>query len=152
MKRFVILAALAAVIVSCSAPTKLVNSATYKNVNFQPVAAVFADLEVAPKKISYFMMPSNSVTIGGYDNVVSSAIREALLANGDADVLIGLETQVKYSSDGSIESITVSGYPARYTNFRNPGDDYLKEIASRQQESREKSSDTPFLGKLKFGK
>lgn len=130
MKKLTILAAMALIIASCSAPTRLVNSATYKNISFQPVAAVFADLDVSPKKISHFMIPSNSVAIGGYDNVIATAVREALIANGDADVMIGLETQVKYASDGSIESVTISGYPAKYTNFRSPGDDYLKEIAN----------------------
>ena len=150
MKKAILLAAVAVIIASCSAPTKLINSATYKNVSFQPVAAVFADLDVSQKKISYFMMPSNSVAIGGYDNVVATAVREALIANGDADVLIALETQVKYSSDGAIESITVSGYPAKYTNFRNPGDDYLKEIANAKAGEQNKTEDSSLLSKFKI--
>ena len=39
MKKLMILAAMAFVIASCSAPTRLVNSASYKNISFQPVAA-----------------------------------------------------------------------------------------------------------------
>ena len=152
MKKLMILAAMAFIIASCSAPTRLVNSASYKNISFQPVAAVFADLEVSPKKVTYFMMPSNSVAIGGYDNVVATAVREALLANGDADVMIGLETQVKYSSDGAIESITVSGYPAKYTNFRSPGDDYLKEIANSTASEQNQTAGGSLLGKFKLGK
>lgn len=151
MKKLMILAAMAFIIASCSAPTRLVNSASYKNISFQPVAAVFADLEVSPKKVTYFMMPSNSVAIGGYDNVVATAVREALLANGDADVMIGLETQVKYSSDGAIESITVSGYPAKYTNFRSPGDDFLKEIANGKA-GQEEGNGPALFSKFKLGK
>lgn len=60
--------------------------------------------------------------------MVNSAVREALASNGDADVLVGLETQVKYNAAGNPESITVSGYPAKYVNFRNPSDDYLRKI------------------------
>lgn len=84
------------------------------------------------------MMPSESVKLGGYDNVVSSAVREALDANGGWDLLVALETQVKYASDGQIESITVTGYPAKYVNFRNPGDDYLKTIPATTPAGAEK--------------
>ena len=127
MKKIAIFAIIMMAVSACSVPTKLINSATHKKVAVStPIAAVFADLDVSEKKITYYMMPSKSIAHGGYDNVVNSAVREALLANGDADVLVALETQVKYDSDGTIESITVSGYPAKYTNFRNVGDDYLK--------------------------
>ena len=153
MKRFFMLAAAAVMMMGCSLPAKLMNSSTHQKANVAPVvAAVFADLDVAPAKITYFMMPSNSVAIGGYDNVVATAVREALLANGDADVMIGLETQVKYSSDGAIESITVSGYPAKYTNFRSPGDDYLKEIANSPASEQNQTAGGSLLGKFKLGK
>ena len=101
---------------SCSVPAKLINSATHKKLSVaQPVVAVFADLQVSPEKITYFMMPSKTVVMGGYDNVINTAVREALLANGNADVLVALETQVKYDKEGQIESVTVTGYPAKYT-------------------------------------
>ena len=123
-------------VVSCSAPTKLINSATHKKATVAPiVAAVFADLDVSPTKITYFMIPSNTVANGGYDNVVNTAVREALLANGNSDVLIALETQVKYDSEGKIESVTVTGYPAKYVNFRNPGDEYLSEMKATENGS-----------------
>ena len=129
MKKLVIFAVIAMAFASCSAPTKLINSATHKKtVVAQPLVALFADLDVSPTKITYFMMPSKTVRDGGYDNVVNSAVREALLANGNADVLVALETQVKYGSDGLVESITVTGYPAKYVNFRNAGDEYLKNM------------------------
>lgn len=148
MKKLTILAIIMMALSACSVPTKLINSATYKKVSVSaPIAAVFADLEVSETKITYYMMPNKSIANGGYDNVVNSAVREALLANGDADVLVGLETQVKYDSDGTIESITVSGYPARYCNFRNVGDDYLKNMTPASEEK----GVLPF-GKLKLGK
>ena len=154
-KVFISLMAAVFALSSCSVPTRLVNTATYKTVSVAtPVAAVFADLDVSPQKITYFMMPSKSVVSSGYDNVVNSAVREALLANGNADVLVGLETQVKYGGDGMIESITVTGYPARYVNFRSPGDEYLKAMQG-QTSSPAPTGVLPaggFLGKLKSGK
>ena len=129
MRKTLCIVALALGMASCSAPVKLTNTATHNTFDTsKPVAAVFADLEVSPTKISYFMIPSQTVVNGGYDNVVNSAVREALLANGNADVMLGLEVQAKYNSEGEVESITVTGYPAKYVNFRNPGDEYLKQI------------------------
>ncbi len=135
MKNSVILMAVAIVITmaSCSlgGPKSMVKTtATHTQVSATtPVVAVFADLEVSPTKISYFYLPSKTIAKGGYDNVVNAAVREALASNGDGDVMVGLETQVKYDDKSQIESITITGYPAKYVNFRNPGDDYLKEIS-----------------------
>lgn len=148
MKKIFFLAVAMMAFSACSTPTKLINSATHKKVVVSaPITAVFADLQVSEKKITYFMMPSKTITNGGYDNVVNAAVREALLANGDADVLVGLETQVKYDSKGMVESITVSGYPAKYTNFRNAGDEYLKTMTPPS----ENKGSLP-LGKFKLGK
>lgn len=146
MKKLVLLIATAALVASCgvSMPKpepKLVGTATHTKVSVvQPVVAVFADLEVSPKKISFFYLPSKTVVKGGVDNVIDSAVREALASNGDADVLVGLETQVKYNAEGEAESITVSGYPAKYVNFRNPGDDYLSKINSAAPAPKEKGA------------
>ena len=80
-------------------------------------------------------------------NVINTAVREALLANGNADVLVALETQVKYDAAGEIESVTVTGYPATYTNFRSPSDEVLSTMAA----SSSASSASP-IGALKLGK
>ena len=147
---FITAFAIAMLVTSCSSPVKLMNSSTYKKVSVaQPVVAVFADLDVSPEKITYFLLPSKTVIKGGYDNVINTAVREALLANGNSDVLVALETQVKYDKDGQIESVTVTGYPARYVNFRNPGDDYLKTISPS---STELAPQGGLLGKMNLGK
>lgn len=129
MKKYLIITVLAsAMFVGCSVPTKLTNTASSNQVNaLDPFAAVFADLKVSPTKISFFYIPSQTVASAGPENVINSAIREALIANGNADVLVALEHQIKYSSNGSIESITVTGYPATYTNFRSPSNEQLHE-------------------------
>ena len=90
--------------------------------------AVLADLDVASEKISYFMIPSKTVIQGGEKNVIKTAVREALIANGNADVLVGLNTQIKYDAKGQPESITVTGYPAKYVNFRSPSDEEILKL------------------------
>lgn len=136
-KSLLLIVAVSLIVSSCAPGAKLMNSASYaKSYAPAPVAAVFADLDVASAKITYFMMPTKTVLLGGYDNVIATAVREALENNGGGDVLVGLDTQVKYNSKGEIESVTVSGYPAKYTNFRNPGDDYLKTLPVKKSEDK----------------
>ena len=147
MKRFLLFFVVVAMATSCVSSAKLMNSATHSKAKaIQPVAALYADLNVSPTKISYFLIPSKTVVLGGYDNVINTAVREALLANGNADVLVALETQVKYDVAGDIESVTVTGYPATYTNFRSPSDDVLSTMVN----SSSASSSSP-IGGLKLG-
>lgn len=159
MKKIFTLLVVAAMFTGCATTSpsmaKLVNTATHTKVNaVQPTVAVFADLQVSPTKISYFFLPSQTVQNGGFDNIVNTAVREALIANGNADVLVGLEQQVKYDGNGAVESITVSGYPAKYINFRSPGDDYLRELAKEAQNENKKSAQgaSSLFGGLKLGK
>lgn len=116
--RALALCAVALVTISCSSSRKVLTSATYTGANVQMyVTPVRADLSISPKKISYYMPVSEAVSRGGKDNVISSAVKEALDANG-GDVLLGLETILNYRDDGGIESIVVTGYPAYYSNIR----------------------------------
>ena len=138
------------VFASCSPLARLENSATHVKANVaNPVTAVVADLDVSPTKISFFYIPSQTVINAGVDNAVNSAVREALLANGDADVLVALEKQIKYSAEGKIESVTVTGYPAKYVNFRSPSNELLLEL-SKNSSSDTKNSNVgslPFIGR-----
>ena len=148
MKRLLLFFVVAVMATSCASSARLMYSATHSKAKaVQPVAALYADLNVSPTKISYFLIPSKTVVQGGYDNVINTAVREALLANGNADVLVALETQVKYDAAGEIESVTVTGYPATYTNFRSPSD----EVLSTMVNSSSASGASP-IGALKLGK
>ena len=149
MKKLFLFLAVVAMATSCSS-AKLISSATHSKAKaIQPIAALYADLKVSPTKITHFLIPSKTVIQGGYDNVINTAVREALIANGNADVLVAMETQVKYTADGVIESVTVTGYPATYTNFRSPGDDVLRTLP---QETDSSSNSIGLPGGLKLGK
>ena len=50
---------------------------------------------------------------------VLSAVREAIQIAGDFDVLVALETQVKYDENNKVESVLVTGYPGKYVNWRH---------------------------------
>lgn len=108
------------VLVSCGSLTQLNTTSTYQKLSPSAyITPIQADLDVSPKRISYFMLVSESVGRGGLDNVISTAVKEALDANGSGDVLVNLQTQVKYGDNGAIESINVTGFPASYVNFRS---------------------------------
>ena len=150
MKKFFLLAFVALSMVACSIPAKLINTASYtKSFNVvQPATAIMADLEIVGEKITYFMIPSNTVIAGGEGNVIKTAVREALLANGNADVLVALSSQIKYDAAGKPESITITGYPAKYVNFRSPGDEYILNLkADEGAEAETGGFSLPFMKK-----
>ena len=148
MKKLFILAIAAVLITSCTTITK---TATSKPVESEVITSVLADLEVSPNKVNYYYVPTIAVHKAGVKNILNSAIREALAANGDADVFVGLEHEVKYRRFffifTTVEHIVVSGYPAKYKNFRSPSDDKIIELHIGEKNS--KSSRTSlFFNKL----
>ena len=144
-KSFYLLAAVAMCLVSCAVATETPTVqqpntktarfvATGKNVKVTVTdevrtAPLIADLKVSENKITYIFVPSKAAQAEGEENCVKCAIREALKTYGDADVIVGMETQTKfdgtyYNGHPVVESIIVSGYPARYVNFRHPNNEY----------------------------
>lgn len=149
----VLVAIFAMAFISCSIPARLMNTASYAEGNaYQPVSAVFADLVVSPTKIKFLYIPKSTILNGGKDNVINTAVREALLANGNADVLVSLETQISYDTKGKVQSIAVTGYPATYKNFRSPNDEQLTELLKKDLKPGKKSSGGGLMSSLKLGK
>ena len=100
----------------------IVNTSSHRTMDVVAVAPVVADLDISLNKITYMYHPIPSrIKIVGIDNVINTAVAEALKANGDADVLVGLQTQIKYEGT-DIESVVVTGYPAKYKSFLTVGD------------------------------
>ena len=116
VKGVVVLAAVG-LLSSCVTMTKTAKtastSATIKN-------ATVADLKVTDR-ITYTMSPSKAIQRAGLSNVKQAAIQEALIKNGNADVMVEPEFVIEKERSlfGSrISSITVTGRPAYYQNFR----------------------------------
>lgn len=113
---------LALLMVSCHTITK-----TSKTVDSPAslLSATVADLEVSPERITYTMHPDVSIRRGGKENVKQAAIQEALLQNGNADVLVDATysiTTTRFLVFDWVSSITVSGRPATYKNFHSLND------------------------------
>lgn len=94
--------------------------------------ATVATIEVSPKKITYRYIPdkesSKSLSL---NQLIQNAIYAALQENGNADELVQVSysiTSKKVFFHNRVRSITVSGYPAYYVNFRQPSDEDIRNI------------------------
>ena len=139
MKKLLFIIAAAVVAVSCTPTAKLITTTSHNTFNDPQmiVSAVYADLDIQETKITYFYIPSKTVIAGGMDNIINSAVSEALLQHNNADVLVGLQKQIKYNSMGEVESIVITGYPAHYINMRNADKGYFDDVKFTPETSAE---------------
>lgn len=123
MKKIYYLLGVALLAASCTTVTKTAKTA---DTPASLLSATVADLEVSPERITHTMYPNAEIRRGGISNVRQAAEQEALVKNGNADVLVDAEysiTQTSFFIFGKkIESITVSGRPAKYKNFHSLND------------------------------
>ncbi len=117
---------------SCKTPDMMVTTKTATTIDVGTAvhSATVADMKVGDR-ISYTMVPTKEVQNGGEANVKSAAEAEALeKLGGNADLL--LEPQyVIQKKNGKIVSITVSGRPATFVNFRSLPDSLVANSAYR---------------------
>lgn len=112
----------AAVLALCTASCSSVkHTATTIPVETNIISTATADLAVRPTKISFTYKPTRPVRRTGEKGVISTAVAEALKANGNADVLVAFQYEIKKSRNffghQSIKYVIVEGYPATYTNI-----------------------------------
>ncbi len=138
---------------SCS-KTFTEKTARIEDAPYSMYNATVADLQVAPKRISYTLVPSKEIYNVGVENCKMAALNEALVANGSADLL--LEPQYVISKKRSfwgktiVTSVTVSGRPAFYTNFRSLNDSVWVNSVFRgtKPQIEAKKSSGSILGKI----
>ncbi len=122
MKKYLILGVASIATLGLASCSSIRHTATTQPVDTEIVSRNTADLEVAPQKISYTFRPSKAVKRTGEKAVITTAVAEALKANGNADVLVGFQYEIKKTKNffgkTSIKYITVEGYPATYKNFK----------------------------------
>lgn len=121
MKKILFVMLIASMCTSCSVLRK--SSSTSQNVESSLKSATIADLEVSKQKISYTYRPNKQDRKAGINHVVSNAVAAALKNSGNADVLIERQYEAIYKvrllGGKKIKTVTVTGYPATYKNFRN---------------------------------
>ena len=145
VKKFFICISVMAMLGMASCTTTL-NSSKTKDFGSSAITATFADLVVSPRKITYTYHPTDDVRRGGEVNVINTAIRMALDANGGGDVLVELQTTVKKKGKKNVSEVTVSGYPATYKNFRCADDETLKQALMMRAISDEPVAKKKVLG------
>lgn len=126
MKKIVFLLGVVFALASCTTITK---TAKVADSQASLLSSTVADLEVYPERISYTLAnPDKKLQRAGLSNVKMAAIQEALKdpkAKG-ADILVDAEfvvEQTNYFIFGKdIESVTVTGRPAKYKNFHSLND------------------------------
>ncbi len=115
----VLVAVAALLLPSCSSIHK---TADTLDIPTSIVSKNVADLKVNDGRITYTYKPSRQVRRGGVKNVLNAAVAEALKANGNADVLVAMQYEMKISTgffgQKTVKYVTVSGHPAFYTNVR----------------------------------
>lgn len=122
MKKIILMMAICMASVSCSTTFKTARTET---VPYSMYNATVADLDVAAERIVYTYTPSKEICRAGAENCKRAAIQEALTKFGNADLLVEPQFIItKYDGIFShkITSVTVSGRPAKYTNFHSLGD------------------------------
>jgi hypothetical protein len=130
MKKFFIIASVACVTLSsCTFPQNdnlntqtvkkqnaNVSNLYIKTVNTQniEISPLLADLVISEEKITHEYIHN---TNGDLKNAKDCAVYDALRKYGNADVLVAPQFDIKLNN--GVERIIVSGYPAKYKNFRN---------------------------------
>lgn len=118
MKKQILFAAAAAVLMLSSCST-ITHTASTEAVDTEVFNRSNADLNVSSQKITFTYKPDGAHLRGGKKAVLRAAVAKALEANGDADVLVAPQYEVKETRglfSTKIKYVTVKGYPATYKN------------------------------------
>lgn len=120
MKKLFFVAALTAIL-SFSSCSTISHTADTAEINTGILNRTSADLNVSDQRITYTFTPTSAHQRAGLKSMKAAAIKKALEANGNADVLVSPEFEIKKTRgvfSSKIKYITVSGHPANYKNFR----------------------------------
>lgn len=109
-----------AIIVCLASCKSLHQSATTRAISAPVVGAATAEMIVSEQQISFTYMPPKNIRRVGTQNCINAAIREALVQNGNADVLVECQEAILERTGlfgKKIKKVTITGYPAKYRNF-----------------------------------
>ena len=126
MKKFLLaITALTFVLTSCQTVSQ---TARQQDVKATPTYNMSsASLRVSNQRVSYTFRPSKAESKGGTKSCINITIQKALEPTG-SDVMVETQTNVvkKRTFFGSrILSVTVSGHPAKYVDFKSADSKFL---------------------------
>lgn len=121
MKKVIFLAVAAAAL-SFSSCSTITHTASTESVDTEIINRSNADLEVSDKIITFTYTPDKAHLRAGEKAVLRAAVAKALEANGNADVLVAPQYEVKKTRGvftNNIKYVIVKGHPAFYKNVHN---------------------------------
>ena len=129
MKKLLIIALVAVVMASCSVNRAAVNTTAVSCAKIE--TTTMASLDISKKRITYTYAPTSTEAKNLTEQaLMQNAIFKALEANGNADLLVHINSFVTLNKGCKrVKSIVVSGYPAYYVDFREPSEMDLKSVA-----------------------
>lgn len=118
MKRLFYLAFILAIVSSCATFGEALVTSTPVH-NTVVASATDAKLSVSENKITYKYYPNkDEKKVLPIDKLIENAKYAALQANGNSDVLVNVAVYISVYKN-KVEYISVSGYPAKYTDFKS---------------------------------
>ena len=153
MKKILSVLAVAAMFCSCHV---MQSNVKVVNVKAPVLSATVASLSVEEKPITYTYTPSKTESKAlSVSQLVENAQFLALQQHGSGDVLVNVSYKLdvkKFLAFRRVNSITITGYPASYTNFRNPTEEDRQNIDAFYNDNTIKivaPTTNPILGRLK---
>jgi len=121
MKKLLFFIVIGATFSSCASLNRATVVSTSTPAPIRTTTAV-ANLDVSKTRISYTYVPSKADSKRLSEaQLIDNAIYMALKENGNADVLVKVNYYItRKTFPKRIQSISLSGYPAKYVDFRQP--------------------------------
>lgn len=145
MKNLFFIAAVAVLISSCTVQRAAVISSSVPAP--MKTTTTVTSLDVSKNRISYTYVPRKADAKRlSETQLINNATYMALKENGNGDVLVKMNYYIttKRGMGKRVKSIDISGYPAKFVDFRQPTEADYKNLETFSQETPE------VLGKKKF--
>ena len=128
MKKQIYILATLTLAISMTSCESVEQTASQQFVQKSPILTLTsAELEVGRKHVTYTYNPPKSVRNGGEETCINVAIQKALEPS-DGDVLVETRKAIvtrRGLFKRKISSVTVSGYPAKYKNFKSADSKFI---------------------------
>lgn len=121
MKNVVIAAACVAAL-SLGSCSTISHTAHTEDVATELMNRTSADLQVSDRLITYKFVPTKAHQRAGMKSMKAAAVSEALAKDGDADVLVAPQFEIKNTRGlftNNVKYIIVKGHAAKYNNFHS---------------------------------
>ena len=118
MKKVILFAAVA--VMALSSCSTISHTASTETADTELMNRSTAELKVSDTKITYTFTPNDSYRRAGLKSMKAAAVMKALEANGNGDVLVAPQFEVKKTRGlflTKVKYITVTGHVGKYVNI-----------------------------------